>query len=141
MNTRILILGSIAAPLLMAGALPAGAAKSPAMESCSAEWAKMKSDKTVPEGLTWPKFWSQCSKDYAAAHATDTGTTTTEDATAAPDATKTKKASKTAINEDEPTGSSGADKKACDAKWHDYKTSSGAHGWKPYFTFMAKCMP
>jgi hypothetical protein len=29
----------------------------------------MKSAKSVPEGLTWPKFWSQCSKDYAAANA------------------------------------------------------------------------
>src|SRR5262245_38703437 len=129
-------LSAITVPLLFTGVLPSMGAKSPAMEACSAEWAKMKEAKTIPEGQTWPKFWSECSKEYAAAHGTTTEeatTTTTE---------KTKKATKTAaVNEDEPTGSSAADKKACDGKWHDYKTSSGEHGWKAYFTFMAKCMP
>jgi hypothetical protein len=144
MIRHIVFLSAISAPLLLAGTLPSTAAKSPAMESCSAEWAKMKEAKTIPEGQTWPKFWSQCSKDYKAAHATDTTTdqsTTNTDETTAPTTKKAKKATKTAVNEDEPTGSSAADKKACDGKWHDYKTSSGEHGWKAYFTFMAKCMP
>jgi hypothetical protein len=40
-----------------------------AMQACSTKWSDMKSAKSVPEGLTWPKFWSQSSKDYAAANA------------------------------------------------------------------------
>ena len=109
------------------------------MEACSGQWAKMKEAKTIPEGQTWPKFWSQCSKDYAAAHASET---TKDQAGAAATTDKTAKSTKTAsVNEDEPSGSSGKDKKACDTKWHDYKSTSGAHGWKAYFTFMAKCMP
>jgi hypothetical protein len=47
---------------------------------------------------------------------------------------KTMKAPKTAaVNETEPNGSSAVDKKACDGKWHDYKASSGQHGWKVIF--------
>lgn len=138
MIRHIVFLSAITVPLLLTGALPSTGAKSPAMESCSAEWAKMKEAKTIPEGQTWPKFWSQCSKDYAAAH----GTPTTTDEATTTTMQKTKKESKTAaVNEDQPTGSSAADKKACDGKWHNYKTSSGEHGWKAYFTFMAKCMP
>jgi hypothetical protein len=136
MNRHIGFVAAICAPLVIAWVVPAIAAKSPAMEACSAEWAKKKEAKTIPEGQTWPKFWSQCSKEYAAAH----GTTTDEATTATTQ--KTTKATKTAaVNEDESTGSSATDKKACDGKWGDYKTSSGAHGWKAYFTFMAKCMP
>ena len=52
---------------ITAGAAVA-ATKSPAMQACSDQWAKLKADNKVPAGQTWPKFWSQCSKDYAAAH-------------------------------------------------------------------------
>jgi hypothetical protein len=136
MDRHIGFVAAICAPLVIAWVVPAIAAKSPAMEACSAEWAKKKEAKTIPEGQTWPKFWSQCSKEYAAAHGTTTDTATTATTQ------KTTKATKTAaVNEDESTGSSATDKKACDGKWGDYKTSSGTHGWKAYFTFMAKCMP
>lgn len=69
----MLRIGSAALALgLMALAWPAVAAtSSPAMESCSADWAKLKADNKVPAGETWPKFWSACSKTYAAAHPAD----------------------------------------------------------------------
>ncbi|WP_407050772.1 hypothetical protein [Methyloraptor flagellatus] len=40
----------------------------------------------------------------------------------------------------EEEAGSGAQKKACDAKWKTEKEKTGAKGWKAYFTFMAKCM-
>jgi len=30
---------------------------------CSQRWAEMKKNDKVPQGMTWPKFLSQCSKD------------------------------------------------------------------------------
>jgi hypothetical protein len=59
MIRAIVYLSAITVPLLFTGILPSMGAKSPAMEACSAEWAKMKEAKTIPEGQTWPKFWSQ----------------------------------------------------------------------------------
>jgi hypothetical protein len=55
-----------AAPVAVPAAKTGG--KSAAMEACSAEWAKMKAAGTVPAGQSWPKFWSQCAKDQAAAN-------------------------------------------------------------------------
>ena len=110
---------------------PSFAAKSPAMEACSAQWADMKkAGKT--EGQTWPQFWSQCSKDYAARNA---------GGAAEPEKTtkSSKKATTAAVDESDTTGS-GQQKKDCDAKWGAYKTKTGAHGWHDYFQFMAKCM-
>jgi len=110
---------------------PALAAKSPAMQACSAQWADMKkAGKT--EGQTWPKFWSQCSKDYAAKN--EGGATEPEKTTKS-----SKKANTAAVDESDSTGS-GQQKKDCDAKWGSYKAKSGAHGWHDYFQFMAKCM-
>lgn len=89
-------------------ALPSFAAKSPAMEACSAQWADMKkAGKTV--GQTWPQFWSQCSKDYAAKNgggAAETETTTKS----------SKKVAAAPVDESDSTGS-GQQKKDCDAKW------------------------
>jgi hypothetical protein len=118
--------------LLIGGTgLPSFAAKSPAMEACSAQWADMKkAGKTA--GQTWPQFWSQCSKDYAAKNA---------GGAAAPETTTTspKKAAAATVDESDSTGS-GQQKKDCDTKWGAYKTKTGAHGWHDYFQFMAKCM-
>jgi hypothetical protein len=41
------------------------AAKSPAMEACGKQWDDMKAAGKT-EGKTWPSFWSECSKDFAA---------------------------------------------------------------------------
>lgn len=32
------------------------------IKACAAEWHKMKDAGTTPTGLTWPKFWHQCSE-------------------------------------------------------------------------------
>jgi hypothetical protein len=140
---RALLIGlTLAVPLVVAASvLPANAAKSPAMESCSAEWKKMKDAGQIPAGQTWPKYWSKCSKDYAAAHP-EAGTAAAPDnAAPAPSATTKKSAStKAAMAEESDSAGSGKQKKDCDAKWGSYKTRTGAHGWHDYFQFMAKCM-
>ena len=108
-------------------------AKSAAMEACSAQWDEMKkAGKT--EGQTWPGFWSQCSKDYAAKNG-KAATTTAAPETAAKPAKKA-----TAEVDESDTAGSGAQKKDCDAKWGAYKTKTGAHGWHDYFQFMSKCI-
>ena len=142
---RALLIGlTLAIPLVVAtSVLPANAAKSPAMESCSAEWKKMKDAGQIPAGQTWPKFWSKCSKDYAAAHPEEGAAATQDNAAPAPaPAATTKKAAsaKTAMVEESDSAGSGKQKKDCDAKWGSYKTRTGAHGWHDYVQFMSKCM-
>ncbi len=78
--TRLAVAGAGLALCLVAGS--ALAAKSPAMQACSDQWSQLKADDKVPAGQTWPKFWSQCAKDYAAAHPADTAAAA--DATATP---------------------------------------------------------
>jgi hypothetical protein len=112
--------------------LPSFAAKSPAMEACSKQWDDMKAAGKT-EGKTWPSFWSQCSKDFAAKSGEAAPPQKSEKAV-------TKKApAATARNEDDTTGS-GQQKKDCDAKWDANKARTGAHGWHDYFQFMSKCM-
>lgn len=111
------------------------AAASATTKECSDQWAKMKADNNVPSGMTWPKFLSQCSKDASAS----------SDQPAAPAKTAAKAAPAKTVAKSETidegdSGSSAAEKKACDGKWGTYKTSKGVHGWKAYFTFMAGCM-
>ncbi len=125
-------------------------AKSAAMEACSAQWDEMKKAGKA-EGQSWPQFWSQCSKDYAAKNgkaATPTAAPETAakngkaaTSTAAPE-TAAKPATKKATAEvdESDTAGSGAAKKDCDGKWGAYKTKTGAHGWHDYFQFMSKCM-
>src|SRR5438270_478040 len=55
--------------LYLATAPASFGAKSPAMEHCSGEWAKMKSAGTIPQGQTWPKFWAMQDRRAAALHA------------------------------------------------------------------------
>ena len=31
-------------------------------KKCAAEWHEAKDAKKIPEGMTWPKFWSACNK-------------------------------------------------------------------------------
>ncbi len=71
---RLAVAGAGLALCLVAGA--ASAATSPAMQACSDQWSQMKADDKVPAGQTWPKYWSQCAKDYAAAHPADTAAAT-----------------------------------------------------------------
>jgi hypothetical protein len=138
MHRYLLPVMLLSAPFALTVLVPmAHAAKSPAMESCSAEWKKMKDAGTIQSGQTWPKFWSQCSKDYAAAH--PDAAAGQQDTQVAPAAKKAASAKAAKADESDTTGS-GAQKKQCDAKWASYKSQSGAHGWHDYFQFMAKCM-
>ena len=77
---------ALAATSLAIGLLAAGGAlaatKSPAMQACSDQWAQLKADDKVPAGTTWPKFWSQCAKDYAAAHPDDSASAADKSAAA-----------------------------------------------------------
>lgn len=127
--------------------IAASAARNPAMEACSKQWEDMKSAGKT-EGQTWPTFWSQCSKDFAAKNggdaasadksaktATDTGTETTP---AAKPAKSKKTASKSPDEDDTPT--SAQQKRDCDQKWDANKAKTGAHGWHDYFQFMSKCI-
>jgi len=129
MKTLSMLVISIAAASVTFALTPANAATNPVQKQCSDEWDKMKSDNKVPSGMTWPKFYSQCAADAK----------TAADTTPAP--AKTKAARTVATTDESDTGSSADDKKVCDAKWGDYKARNDAHGWKAYFTFMAKCMP
>jgi hypothetical protein len=72
--------------------LPAAAATSSAMKTCSHEWSVMKKANKIPEGQKWSEFWSQCSKDYAAKNGSET-------ATEKPAKTKT-----AAVSEDDSSG-------------------------------------
>jgi hypothetical protein len=117
--------------LVAFASLPSLAATSPAMQACSKQWDGMKAAGKT-EGKTWPTFWSQCSKNFAAKNS----------AAAAPEKAAPKKATEkatTARNEDDTAGSA-QQKKDCDAKWDANKAKTGAHGWHDYFQFMSKCM-
>ena len=120
------------ASILVLTPFPSFAARSPALKACSSQWAGLKkAGKT--EGQTWPQFWSQCSKDFAAKN---------PGAATAPEKPATKamaKSTATARNEDDSAGSAQL-KKDCDAKWDANKAKTGAHGWHDYFQFMGKCM-
>jgi len=140
MKGLLSILVGFAALLVVAGSVPiAHAAKSPAMESCSAEWKKMKDAGKIRSGETWPKFWSKCAKDYAEAHP-EQGATEESAPAASPTTSKRTVASKPSAVDESDTAGSGAQKKECDAKWSDYKSRTGAHGWHDYFQFMSKCL-
>jgi hypothetical protein len=120
--------------IVTSAALPVSAAKSPAMEACGKQWDDMKAAGKT-EGKTWPSFWSQCSKDFAAKNGAEA---------AAPEKPakaekEPKKAAASGRNEDD-SASSAQQKKDCDAKWDANKTKTGAHGWHDYFQFMSKCI-
>src|SRR5262245_42991783 len=106
-----LMFGSVL--LALGGFIPvAYGAKSPAMESCTAEWKKMKEAGTIPSGQTWPKFWSQCAKDYAAANPGQAGGE--QNKLALPPESATKAAStKTAVVDESNSVGSGPQKKQC----------------------------
>ena len=117
---------------ILASTVAAGAATSPAMKSCSAQWSDMKMNNKVPAGEKWTDFWSQCSKNYAAKNGGDT-------APVAATAPSSKPKRMAAVSEDDSSNSA-QQKKDCDARWDANKTKTGAHGWHAYFQFMSSCM-
>src|SRR5262245_41871603 len=97
---------TLTVPLILAASVPiAYAAKSPAMESCSAEWKKMKDSGKVQSGQTWPKFWSKCAKEYATAHPDEAAGE--QDTTPAPATTKKAASAKAAMSDESDTAGSG----------------------------------
>ena len=131
-TARILIFATFS--IVSFVALPVSAAKSPAMEACSKQWDDMKAAGKT-EGKTWPSFWSDCSKDFAAKNGTEA---------AAPEkpakAEKAPKKAATSVRNEDDNASSAQQKKDCDAKWDANKTKTGAHGWHDYFQFMSRCI-
>jgi Meckel syndrome type 1 protein len=134
----VIVIASIAA--FVASADVAFAAASATTKECSDRWAKLNADNKVPKDLKWPQFLSQCAKELAASSG-DQGAASAQPAPTKTVAAKSPTKSKSDAVDESESGSSAADKKACDTKWGAYKTSQGVHGWKAYFTFMAGCMP
>jgi hypothetical protein len=133
MQARLLLVGASMALGLFAATLPA-AAQSTAMQSCSDDWAKMKSANTVPEGQTWPKFWSQCAKDYAAAHPSE------DAAPAAKADTKAAKA-KPAEKAAEPAAAGGKSTAmaSCSAEWASMKDAGKVPAGQTWPKFWSQC--
>jgi hypothetical protein len=132
MKTRITLITLF----IVLGLSSAQAAKSPAMETCSKQWNDMKAAGQTG-GKTWPSFWSQCSKDFAAkGEGGDVAIPAEKPAKAEK---SSRKSTTTARNEDDNSNSA-AQKKDCDARWDANKTKTGAHGWHDYFQFMSQCM-
>jgi hypothetical protein len=149
MQSKLLLVGASMALGLFAATLPA-AAQSTAMQSCSDDWSKMKSAGTVPEGQTWPKFWSQCAKDYASAH---------PDAAAAPAAkaaapaakaatdSKPAKAAKAKADADAAPAADTAAKTAgkspamtaCSAEWAKMKAAGTTPAGQTWPKFWSQC--
>ncbi|MCX5496469.1 hypothetical protein OSH11_17315 [Kaistia dalseonensis] len=150
LKTKMFLLGASLSLGLAATILPAGAAtKSPAMTACSDQWSTMKADGKVPAGTTWPQFWSQCSKDYAAAHPAEAAETTKAAATApeepapAPAKKTAKAAAPAAAPAEEPaaasTGKSAA-MTACSDEWGSMKAAGKTTGqtWPKFWSECAK---
>ena len=133
MKTHGALMASCAAFSFLALMAQPAAAKSPAMEACSKQWDDMKTAGKTGD-KTWPSFWSQCSKDFAAKNGA------AEDAPAVKPAKAEKTLKTVATHNEDDTASSAQQKKDCDAKWDANKVKTGAHGWHDYFHFMANCI-
>ena len=131
MTTRSMLI-SIGAGLALAVLSAAAASaqtKSPAMTACSDQWSQMKTDNKIPSGTTWPKFWSQCSKDYAAAHPSDGSAPAVAPAAAAPAAAPTMAAS---------AGKSPA-MAACSDQWSQMKADNKVPSGTTWPKFWSQC--
>ena len=141
MQARLLLVGASMALGLFAATLPA-AAQSTAMQSCSDDWAKMKAANTIPDGQTWPKFWSQCSKDYAAAHPSEDAAPAAKATNKATDskAAKAKPAEKPAAA---PTASAAGGKStamaSCSAEWAQMKEAGTIPAGQTWPKFWSQC--
>jgi hypothetical protein len=129
---------ALATVAMAAIVIAAPSAKAATLAECAKEWSQLKEDGKT-DGMTYRDFSSKCMKR-------DAGETAAADEEEAPKKKKAeakpKKAKQVVEVEDEDDGASstGALKKECDAKWKVHKASSGASGWKAYFTYMSKCM-
>ena len=78
-------------------------------EACSAKWADLKAAGKT-KGQTWPEFWSQCSKDFAAKNGTEPAQPekTTSKKAAAKTAALTKAIPQVQVNKRKPATKNGA---------------------------------
>ncbi|PPE81490.1 hypothetical protein C3941_01890 [Kaistia algarum] len=147
LSLRLALAGAgLALGLLAAGS--ASAATSPAMQSCSDQWAQLKADDKVPAGQTWSKFWSQCAKDYAAAHPADAAAAADKTAPppAEPPPAKTKAAAKPATAPapaDDMAATSGKGKSpamaACSDEWAKLKADGKVPAGQTWPKFWSQC--
>jgi hypothetical protein len=147
MRARLILVGASLSLGLLAATLPAAAET--AMQSCSSDWSKLKSSNKVPEGQTWPKFWSQCSKDFAAANPADDAAAAPAakaksdakaDAKAKPDAkaAKTTAAKTTAPAADaKPAGQTAM--KSCSDDWAKMKAADSVPAGQTWPKFWSQC--
>lgn len=136
--TLILVGASMSLGLLGASLPAAAAAKSAAMQSCSDDWSKMKSANKVPDGQTWPKFWSQCSKDYASAHPDDGAAAAAPAAAAVPPKTAAKTAAAPAATDAKAAGKSTA-MASCSDDWSKLKAANKVPAGQTWPKFWSQC--
>jgi hypothetical protein len=119
--------------------LAAPSAQAATLAECAGQWRQLKEDGKT-DGMTYREFSSKCMKGDGGG---ETAAAAEEDETPKKKAEKKPKKAKQIVeveDEDDGNSGSGALKKECDAKWKVQKASTGASGWKAYFTFMSKCM-
>ena len=67
MTLRIALFGAAAFGAALAVSLPAAAQTPSRQQQCATEWKQAKDAGKVPDGMTWPKFYSECSARLGAA--------------------------------------------------------------------------
>jgi hypothetical protein len=139
MQASLLLVGAGMALGLFAATLPA-AAQSTAMQSCSDDWAKMKAAGSIPEGQTWPKFWSQCAKDYAAANPSEDAAPAAKSTTGKAADSKAAKA-KPAEKPAEPAAGGGKSTAmaSCSADWAKMKEAGTIPAGQTWPKFWSQC--
>jgi hypothetical protein len=127
MAYKIAIIAAAAACALIS-ATPSSAAT---LAECAKQWNELKEAGNQGD-LTYREFSQKCMRGDVAA----------EEPKEEKKKAEAKKKPKQVVEvDDESEGeSSFAQKKACDGKWKTHKASTGASGWKAYFTYMSKCM-
>jgi hypothetical protein len=134
---RNFILASVAGAAMLI-AMPS--AQAATLAECAAQWRELK-EKGEQGDQTYREFSSKCMKsDAGASNAAAEEEEKPAKKKAAEKPEKKKKQVVEIDDEDDGNNGTGTLKKECDAKWKVHKASTGASGWKPYFTFMAKCM-
>ncbi|WEK51637.1 MAG: hypothetical protein P0Y66_06525 [Candidatus Kaistia colombiensis] len=139
MRSALILVGASMSLGLLAATLPASAAaKSSAMQSCSDDWSKMKSANKVPDGQTWPKFWSQCSKDYASAHPDDGAAAAAAPAAAPAAKSAAKTAAAPAAADAKAAGKSTA-MASCSDDWAKLKAANKVPSGQTWPKFWSQC--
>ncbi len=133
---RYLLLSAVAAAAM---SIAAPSAQAATLAECAAQWRTLK-EQGKQGDQTYREFSSKCMKGDSAEAAPAAEEPPAKKETADKPKKKKQEVAADAVDENDGNNGSGALKKECDAKWKTNKASTGASGWKAYFTFMAKCM-